>query len=133
MKHGRGFTLIEILVAFIMLGLVGGLLLQVFQGNLRNVRASAEYGHAALLARSKMTELLVVNDLRPGTRSGDFGDGYRWELTLSPYEGEPGELAQPGRLLPLQARLRISWGALEDRNDFVLDTLYLAARPARGS
>ena len=42
MKAARGFTLIEILVALTMFAVVGGALLQLFEGGLRASRQAAD-------------------------------------------------------------------------------------------
>ncbi len=131
MKAQRGFTLLEILLAFVLLGLVGGLLLQTFQGGLRNVRSSTELSHAALLARSKLTELQAIANPRPGSSSGAFGDGYAWQLELTPYRSEDGTALPDTDLLALKAVLGITWGDPADGNSYQVSTLLLSQAGAR--
>lgn len=106
--HQRGFTLLEILVAFMLLALVGGALLQLFQGGLRNLDSSAEITHAALLAKSKLTELSALGEVQPGNDSGRFDDRYRWELALEPYL-ETDALLPESAQQPLRATIDIRW------------------------
>lgn len=89
----KGFTLLEVLVATVVLGL--GLIgaLTAFSMASRVATASRNDTIISLLARQKLaeTQLEGRNDLSPGTTAGDFGEnypGYRWQLTV----GEPDEL-----------------------------------------
>ena len=90
-RRQKGFTLIEILVAFVVLAVVGGALLELFQGGLRNIGLSGEYSHASLLARSKLSELRSRSQLPMGESSGTFDDTYEWQMTVEPYVDENGE------------------------------------------
>ena len=91
-QTANGFTLLEILVAFIVLSVVGGALLQLFHGGLRNIALSTEYSHAALLAKSKMAELDARTVVEPGDSEGSFDDTYRWRLTTEPHVDEDGSV-----------------------------------------
>jgi general secretion pathway protein I len=116
----RGFTLLEILVAFVVLALVGGALLQLFQGGLHNLTTGDGYSRAALFADSTLSRLRAEPALAAGEQQGDLQDGYRYSLALSPY-AEDGEI-QPGLL---QADLKISWGDAGHPNSYQLRTLLL--------
>jgi len=126
-KQARGFTLLEILVAFVMLALVGGALLQLFQGGLRNIGSSADISHAALLARSKLAELQAIKTLSAGSQSGQFSDGYRWKLDLSPYTQEDGINLPESNLHALSATLDIEW---EQDRRYRINTLLLSKSAA---
>ena len=84
MNRGRGFTLLELLVALTLFAVVGGSLLQLFHSGLRTARLAGDQAHAVLLARSKLTELQAYPALQPGALSGDFDGDYRWEAILAP-------------------------------------------------
>ena len=70
MNRGRGFTLLELLVALTLFAVVGGSLLQLFHSGLRTARLAGDQAHAVLLARSKLTELQAYPALQPGALSG---------------------------------------------------------------
>ncbi len=122
MRHCRGFTLIEILVALTMFAVIGGGLLQLFNQGLRTARLADDKAHAVLLARSKLTELQAFPFLQPGTLSGSFADGFRWQATLSLADaaGNPGT-----RLMPLDTDIVITWGNGTDSRSFRLRSLLL--------
>jgi len=123
MTRQQGFTLVEILVAFMVLVLVGGALLQLFQGGMRNLDSSRHYTQAALLARSKLTELSVAPHLAAGEQSGRFDDTYRWTLTLTPYQETIDPPIPETHLLPLKADLTINW---QPDGEYRVSTLLLS-------
>jgi general secretion pathway protein I len=132
--RARGFTLLEILVAFVVIGVLGGAMLQLFQGSLRNVALSAEYTEAALLARSKLAEFEARGTLRAGVEEGEAGQGYRWRAELVPYfperDVESAQEAQPeSPLEALRLTLTMSWGDDAETRDYVVETVLLT--PAR--
>ena len=127
MNRARGFTLLEILVALTMFAVVGGTLLQLFDSGLRSARIATERAHAALLARSKLAELLAYNDLQAGQLSGDLDGDYRWQAKLHP-PANP-EMASSSWLKPLELTLTISWGAPSDENSFDLKSLCITHAP----
>ena len=123
MRTHRGFTLVELLVALTLFAVVGGTLLQLFQNGLRTARLAAAHTHAVFLARSKLTELQAYNHLRPGTLSGAFDDGYRWQAVLS---GDVDSEADPrDRLRPLDLSLTVTWGETGEGRSFTLRSLLL--------
>lgn len=122
LRTQRGFTLLEILVAFVVLALVGGALLQLFQGGLQNLARGDGYTQAALLAQSTLSQLRAEAALVPGQQQGELGDGYRYALELTPYQAADGE-AQDGLL---QADLAILWGDSDQARSYQVRTLLLA-------
>ena len=123
MNSARGFTLIEILVALTMFAVVGGTLLQLFTQGLRSTRIAGEHEYAVLLARSKLTELQAYTQLRPGSYSGTFDNGYRWRADLVP--ADTAISGENARLYGLDLDLTISWGDAGDERDFVLNSRLL--------
>ena len=119
-RKQTGFTLLEILVAFVMLALVGGALLQLFQGGLQSLTASDSYGRAALLAESTLSQLRADPSVQAGQRSGELEPGYRYELQLTPYTEDGVE--QPDLL---QADLAILWGNTGNDRRYDVRTLLL--------
>lgn len=50
----RGMTLIEVLVAFVVLSVTMAAILQIFSGGMRNARLADSYSRAVFLAESKL-------------------------------------------------------------------------------
>jgi len=82
----RGFSLLEVLVAFVILALVGTALFRMFSGALTNVSAADDYSRAVLVAESVLTEAAAVQPLREASQSGTADDGrIAWTTTVTPY------------------------------------------------
>ncbi len=109
MTRQSGFTLLEVLVAFIVLALVGGMLLQLFQGGLRNIDSGKHITHAALLAQSKLTELQATTNLQEGEYRGAFDETYRWHISLNPYVEDADDEASSTELRGLTTTLDVIW------------------------
>lgn len=121
----QGFTLLEILVAFAVFGIVGTALLQLFQSGLGHIDRSHKMSQAVLLAQSQIAELQTQRDLQPGEIQGDYAQGYRWHLQLEPYWAT---LSEPNhRFQAFTATLRIEWG---DQGEYQLKTLLLGTHTA---
>lgn len=114
-KPQRGYTLIEVIVAFALLALGLTLLLGTLSGATRQVRVAADGGRAALHAQSLLDELDMDAPLRPQQRDGDFEDGtYRWRLNVQPWrepnaEAPVAPVAVQGPRL-LEVELDVEWG-----------------------
>ena len=125
MNRGRGFTLLELLVALTLFAVVGGSLLQLFHSGLRTARLAGDQAHAVLLARSKLTELQAYPALQPGALSGDFDGDYRWEAILAPPPDVGATESSTGPLQLLDLELTVSWGEDGDARSFALHSLLL--------
>jgi general secretion pathway protein I len=117
MKRARGYTLIEVIIAFAVLALALTLLLGTLSGASKQVRWADDAGRAALHAQSLIDELGVGEALAPGQRQGDFENGrYRWQLDVAPWRDPaqpPDQSGQPQDLMApslLAVSLRVTWG-----------------------
>jgi general secretion pathway protein I len=83
-KQDKGFTLIEVLVALVVLATTVVAVLQLFGGGLRLARAAGDHTEAALLASAKLADL-EPGPLAEGSTEGTDGP-YRWtrRVTLDP-------------------------------------------------
>jgi general secretion pathway protein I len=78
----RGFSLLEVLVAFAILAVSLGVLLGIFSRATSATIASAQYSQAATLAESLLTLTGHEIALEEGAISGTTESGFSWELTL---------------------------------------------------
>lgn len=85
----RGFSLIELIAAFVVFALAFGVLMGILSSSIRNTRLAAEYTQAALWAQSRLDVVGIGEKLKEGHESGRFDDDYRWELDISKYEPPP--------------------------------------------
>jgi prepilin-type N-terminal cleavage/methylation domain-containing protein len=122
----RGFTLLEVLVAAVIMGIAVAGLLGGLSASTRNAARLSQYDRATLLARQKMDELLVTSELPRGpTFQGSFdpalagGQPITWSAVVLPFETLPG--AGPGQWVVDRIQLQIAWMDGETRHEFSLE------------
>ncbi len=102
--RAAGFSLLEVLVAFVVLSLVATALFRLFSGALGNASAAEEYSRATLVAQSVLDEA-AAGTLREGTQHGSADDGrLQWTVDITPYEvpGINPELDRISAVLPVR-------------------------------
>ena len=84
--RARGFSLLEVLVAFIIVALVVTALSRLFGGALGNVTAADEWTRALLVAQSRLALAAAAEPLRESTDAGADGDGrISWRTSVVRY------------------------------------------------
>ncbi|MBU8975600.1 MULTISPECIES: prepilin-type N-terminal cleavage/methylation domain-containing protein [unclassified Lysobacter] len=133
----RGYTLLEVIVAFALLAMALTLLLGILSGAARQVRVSSDAGRAALYAQSLMDQVGVGERIAAGQRDGEFEQGrYRWQLRVSPWRdaavaasNQPMAMAAPELF---EITLAMQWGDGPNQR-LQLRTLRIAAAGSGGS
>lgn len=87
----RGFTLIELVAAFVVFAIGFSIVLEIASSSLAIARRSASRTEAALLAQSKLDALGVGEPLEEGSDAGEFDDRYRWQVEITRSEPPPAE------------------------------------------
>lgn len=82
--RSRGFTLLEVLFALVVLGLAMTALIQSFSTGLDGIGRGEQRVIATLHARSKLEEFSARPDLELGEWSGVFDNGFRWQVSKTP-------------------------------------------------
>jgi general secretion pathway protein I len=112
-----GFSLIEMVAAFLVFAIGIGVLMQVLATSMHSARSSSDYTMAALWAESKLDVVGVGAPIEEGSWNGRFDDDYSWQLEVhqvDPTSVEPppqaaagsNPIANPG----LQQRMTTSAG-----------------------
>ena len=95
----QGFSLIEMLVALVVLSLSLSVLYQAAMGATRNVRVAAGYGQAVMLAESMLAEHSYITEENFST-SGQF-EQYEWSVRAWPAPYLPAADSEAAALVPL--------------------------------
>ncbi len=108
LRPQTGFSLLEVLVAFSVLALSLGVLMQVYSTGMRGVTLSEEYTKAIMLAESKLASVGSEIALEEGEARGEEDETYRWRVSLVPFTSEdlPENL---GDVEPLQVDVEVAW------------------------
>ena len=122
-----GFTLIEVLVAFMILTLSLTVLFRIFSGGLASVATSGDYSRAVQIAESQLAAAGISEPLTPGVTYGDAGDLYQWQRTVEQYvpNGESGYLQGP--VSAYRVGIEVSWTRDGREKKVRLDTMRLQA------
>ena len=126
MKAQKGYTLIEVVVAFGLLALALTLLLGTLTNSTREVRWSADAGRAAMLSQTVLDRVEMDGPLQEGERDGQFDDGrYRWQLAVHRYDAGAGRPSDPNAPVLLALDLTMRWGDGGPRETLQLHSLRL--------
>lgn len=112
-RHARGYTLLEVIVAFGVLALALTLLLGILSNSSRQVRWAGDAGRAAMHAQSLLEEIDLDRPIREGSAGGELEDGrYRWQLEVRPWR-DPAARQAPaaqGATTLVELVLAMEWG-----------------------
>jgi general secretion pathway protein I len=124
----RGMTLIEILVAFVVLSTTMAVIMQIFSGGIRNARLSEGYSRAVFLAQSRLAAAGVEQRLVPGNSSGQVGSDLRWQVQVAPFDdaGAADKFLLPTRLY--EVRVNVTWSDDGKDRQIELSTLRLGPK-----
>jgi prepilin-type N-terminal cleavage/methylation domain-containing protein len=124
-KSEKGFTLLEVLAAMVILGMSLAVILQLFSANLRGIAASEEYLAASMAAEAKMREVTDTGDFTERSWTETTSEGYRMDVSITPAMEERTE-SLPVELHEITLTLHFIRG-LKDRT-ITLRTMRTAAR-----
>jgi general secretion pathway protein I len=122
----KGFTLLEVLVATLIMGIAISGILSGLAGAARNASRLTDHDRATILAKQKMDELLLDRGApRNQDLAGEFdpsaagGEHSGWHARVTPFEALPG--TGPGSLGLDRVELDIWWMDGATRRSFSLE------------
>ena len=133
MRRQRGFTLIEIVVAFVVLSLVLVTSFEIFTGGMRRASDLEDYSRALVLAQGKLAAAGTEEPYKEGELAGDSEDRrFHWVVaTRRTDEGAPppGQPANNNPYALYRVDVRVGWaGADAKEHSLALSTLGLGPR-----
>jgi general secretion pathway protein I len=122
----RGFSLLEVMVAFAILALTLGLLIQVFSRAMNATALSATYSRAATLAEARLNAVGIDIPLAPGAYGGEPEDGLAWQVLIEPYDAVDTDWELPAQ--PYRITAVVSWDTAGGERQVTLSTLRLGEK-----
>lgn len=126
-RPSQGFTLIEMVVAFAILGIALTTLYATFESALSRIRHDAQMSEGILLAQSLLARAGSEWPLAEGVRHGDW-QSYRYELAeqaVAALDGQP-----PYTLPAIRVTASVSWVESAGKRTIALSTLKLLPQVA---
>lgn len=82
-KNRQGFTLLEIMVALVLIAIVIVSVIQLSSANLRNLASANDQIDALIYANSKMREILDLEKIEDKSWNETDDNGYSYEITIA--------------------------------------------------
>ena len=114
--EARGFTLVEVLVAFAIAAIALATLFRIFAGGLQSAQISEAEARATMLAESRLAAVGVEQPLAEDDQAGETEDGYRWRIAARGIDS--GEGAHPVRRY--EVTVTVAWGPEDERERAVV-------------
>ena len=129
-ERPRGFTLLEVLVAFSVLAVGLGIAFEIFATGLGGARSADALTRAVLIAESRLAHVGTETELAPGRSEGETDDGTRWRVEIHQQPAEEGDderVEEPSLPVLLDITVTVSWREAAGRRSFALRTSRLVA------
>jgi len=121
----QGFTLLEILVAFSLIGIVLVVVMQIFSAGMRSLSLSDSYVNASAHAEAIMRNITEDDDFPKVELSGTTQDGYRFNAAVSKaYE----DRTQSLNVELYEVRLTVYWNDGVRERSLSIDTLKMTGK-----
>lgn len=131
-KRNRGFSLLEVIAAMLLLAITFAALMKVAGGSIALTRNADDHSQAALWARSLLDTVDITTPLQPGSSDGRFDDHYRWHLVVAPWSPGQADANAPVHIVKLD--LDVFWGSrLRERSAHFSTLRVLGPPAAKGS
>jgi general secretion pathway protein I len=137
MKPHKGFSLLEILVAFSIMAVALTIVLRIFGSGVNAAVVSEEYSIAVQIAESLMARVGVETPLEAGEINGVEADLYEWQVRISPviapqaplqkFKSQQEDTENTPSIQLFNVRVQVVWGDEEiKQRSLVLNSLKLA-------
>jgi general secretion pathway protein I len=133
-KREAGFTLIEVVCAFVILALVLTTSYQIFSTGLQRAGDLEDYSRALVIAQSQLEQASFGETFEDSQTGGESEDRrFRWAVSVSRYDdasaSQPATTPQPmgQAFVPVRIAVRVTWRTAADREkNLDLATLVVA-------
>lgn len=125
-RRSRGYTLVEVLVAFLILAMSLTVLLRIFSGGLRSVSVSSDYAEAVMIAETQLAAAGLDERLVAGETSGVAGEQFQWTRVVEEYEPFPEYVPAARNVSGYHVTVTVTWPNGDRQRSIDLGTVKLA-------
>ena len=127
MKRQAGFTILEVLVGFLVAALLLSVILSAFSDGMRSFVQADRLSQASLVAQSRLAELGHSAPLQPGNYQGRDAAGYSWQVAIAPLSWSFESELQGHQRILYQVNVKVSWqGAAGRESSYEISSMRLA-------
>ena len=130
MNRNKGFSLLEILVAFSILAISLGILLKIFSSGLNAAMIAEEYTVSTQIAESLMAKTGIEEPLMVGENSGTEVEKYHWRVTVENSSNPANDEEEEDAAELLAVQVIVQWGD-DDRNRRIIELNTLKTGPPK--
>ena len=127
-RHCNGYTLIEVLVAMMILALSLTVIFRIFSGGLNKIGIASDYARAVMVAESVLAAAGNTETLQTGESSGSLFEKYRWVRNVTPYTEDGGQSFDELAFDVYRVSVVVEWPANRGDRSLALSTLKLSGR-----
>jgi general secretion pathway protein I len=124
---GEGFTLVEVLVALVILALALGSCFGVLSAGTAQAERAGREQAALSLGQSTLERVGSDIPLSAGSVAGTTQDGYAWAVSIAPRGNADGRL--PGTFIGFDTTITVSWQERGAQRSLSIQTLRLGSKP----
>ena len=127
-RTSRGFTLLEVMLAFVIFALSFATVLEIMAGSMRSVRRASDDTQVALFAQSIMDLVGTEIPVEEGQFNGTGMDRYQWRLDIYLYDASDEamrtqELAEMSGIELYRVDLDVNWETGRRQRDLHFSTI----------
>ncbi len=108
MNKNKGFSLLEILIAFTIMAVSLGIVLSIFSSGVNTAIISEDYIIATQIAESLMAKTGVEEPLAIGEKSGIEDEKYQWRIRVENYINP--KIEEEPEIELLNVQVIVKWG-----------------------
>lgn len=124
-KKQGGFTILEVLVAFLIASLLLSIILSSFSSGMSQLIHADRISQAAIVAQSRLAEVGVLQSLQVAHYEGrdQQSPDFSWQVNIVPFEWEfAAPLAAAGSTM-YRVDIEVFWLSGKKKNSFLLSSL----------
>ena len=129
-RRQGGFTLLEVMIAFVIAALALSMLYQGVTGGLRATASAARTEEAVSLVKSHLAAIGRGQGINPQETSGVDGDGFEWRLHIAPIgtrqltltDADRANDSKPSAAILYDVQVTESWNDAGHPHEVSLDT-----------